>query len=36
MNVNGKIISTKSELLEIIKQGVNILEYIKDEKILIL
>ena len=32
MNVNEKIISTKTELLETIKQGVNILDYIKDEK----
>ena len=28
MNVNEKIISTKTELLETIKQGVNILDYI--------
>lgn len=32
MNINGKIISTKAELLETIKQGINILDYIKDEK----
>ena len=32
MNVNEKIISTKTELLETIKQGVNILDYIKDER----
>lgn len=32
MNVNEKIISTKTELLETIKQEVNILDYIKDEK----
>ena len=32
MNINGKSIFTKSELLEIIKQGINILDYIKDEK----
>lgn len=32
MNINGKIISTKSKLLETIKQGINILDYIKDEK----
>ena len=32
MNVNEKIISTKAELLETIKQGVNILDYIKDER----
>ena len=32
MIINGKSISTKTELLEVIKQGVNILDYIKDEK----
>ena len=32
MNINGKIISTKAELLEAIKQGINILDYIKDER----
>lgn len=32
MKVNEKIISTKTELLETIKQGVNILDYIKDER----
>ena len=32
MNINGKIISTKAELLETIKQGINILDYIKDER----
>ena len=32
MNINGKIISTKAELLENIKQGINILDYIKNEK----
>ena len=32
MNVNEKIIATKTELLETIKQGVNILDYIKDER----
>lgn len=32
MNINGKIISTKAELLETIKQGINILEFIKDER----
>lgn len=32
MNVNEKIIFTKTELLETIKQGVNILDYIKDER----
>lgn len=32
MNVNGKIISTKTELLETINQGINILDYIKDER----
>ena len=32
MNVNEKIISTKTELLKTIKQGVNILDYIKDER----
>lgn len=32
MNVNGKNISTKAELLQTINEGVNILDYIKDEK----
>lgn len=32
MNINGKIIFTKAELLEAIKQGINILDYIKDER----
>lgn len=32
MKVNEEIISTKTELLETIKQGVNILDYIKDER----
>ncbi len=32
MIINGKSISTKTELLEVIKQGVNILEYMKDER----
>ncbi len=30
MNINEKVISTKTELLDIIKQGVNILDYVKD------
>ena len=30
MNINGKIISTKAELLEAIKQGINIL-YLSSE-----
>ncbi len=32
MNINEKIISTKVELLETIKQGINILDFIKDER----
>ena len=32
MNINGKFIFTKTELLGTIKQGINILDYIKDEK----
>ncbi len=32
MNINETIISTKAELLETIKQGVNILDYIKNER----
>ena len=32
MIINRKSISTKTELLEVIKQGVNILDYIKDER----
>lgn len=32
MNINEKVISTKTELLDIIKQGVNILDYVKDER----
>lgn len=37
MNVNGKNISTKAELLQTINEGVNILDYIlKMKKILIL
>lgn len=32
MNINGKIISTKLELLETIKQGINILDFMKDER----
>ncbi len=32
MKVNEKIIATKTELLETIKQGVNILDYIEDER----
>ena len=32
MNINEKVISTKTELLDIIKQGINILDYVKDER----
>ena len=32
MNINEKVISTKTELLDIIKQGVNIVDYVKDER----
>lgn len=32
MNINEKVISTKTDLLDIIKQGVNILDYVKDER----
>lgn len=32
MNINEKIISTKVDLLETIKQGINILDFIKDER----
>ena len=32
MNISEKVISTKTELLDIIKQGINILDYVKDEK----
>ena len=36
MNISEKVISTKTELLDIIKQGINILDYVKDEKDMVL
>ena len=32
MNINEKIVSNKTQLLDIIKQGVNVLDYVKDER----
>lgn len=32
MNINDKVISTNTELLETINQGINILDYMKDER----
>lgn len=32
MEINGKAISTKEELINLIKEGINPLEYIKDER----
>lgn len=32
MQINSKVVNTKTELLDIIKEGVNPLDYIKEEK----
>lgn len=33
MKINKKDISTKNELLDLIREGVNLLEFIKDERL---